>query len=745
MAVVPAPAAASPVDYVIEISVDGLGSSYLEGMIAGNQLPNFARLQAESAWTLNARNDTDYTVTLPNHTTMLTGRAVVGPAGHNYTDDGTPAAGVTIHTNKGSYVASAFDVAHDNGLTTALFANKSKFSLYQVSYNAANGAPDVTGVDNGTAKIDNYYYTTKSANLAPAYVAAMTATPYPFSFLHLRDPDDVGHASGWGTPAYNDALRAIDGELGQVLDMVDTSPVLQGRTAVILTADHGGRGLDHSNVTEPLDYTIPLFIRAPGVTGNSDLYGLNAATRVDPATGRPLYSAPGQPIRNGDIANLGLSLLGLGPVPGSTINTRQDLAWQGSAPAPSILAHTVFNEPAANGASSWTPGAGNTELGFATTSTALGTTPLAATYSSTTSPLRFRVQSAEAATTFDAVNLGGVGQASAAIDIMLKNVTYGASDYFAVTLTNGAETITLAGAQGSALNTLARGPFLHYTAAIPDGWTTATLKIAAANDADTKAMDFDNIYFASLPAAPATLVWSGAADDRWNVNQSANWASGGWAWRYRDGDNVVFGDAAGGQPIQVDGTVAPGAVVFNSAADITLAGSGRITGSAGLTKVGPGRLTLLATVAVVNDLTLTADQGGEMQLSALDNSEGHKITKIGEGTVVLDGTQTYGLGSLLDVEGGTVDLNVDAGSDAAAYLSITVAAGTVHFGADQHLDTLTIGPGGTVAFTGAHVVVLNDLVMNGFDYGAATLTPEPATLALVAIGVWGLVLRRKRA
>ena len=49
-------------------------------MIEKNELPNFRRFQTGGAWTNNARNDDDVTVTLPNHTTMMTGRSVKGPA-----------------------------------------------------------------------------------------------------------------------------------------------------------------------------------------------------------------------------------------------------------------------------------------------------------------------------------------------------------------------------------------------------------------------------------------------------------------------------------------------------------------------------------------------------------------------------------------------------------------------------------------------------------------------------------------
>jgi hypothetical protein len=53
-------AAVAAPQYVIEITVDGLGSPYLQSLVAAGQLPNFQRLETEGAWTLNARCDYDF-------------------------------------------------------------------------------------------------------------------------------------------------------------------------------------------------------------------------------------------------------------------------------------------------------------------------------------------------------------------------------------------------------------------------------------------------------------------------------------------------------------------------------------------------------------------------------------------------------------------------------------------------------------------------------------------------------------
>lgn len=315
--------------YVVHISMDGLRPDAVTALGPAN-LPNFYRLRTEGAFTDNARSDYDFTVTLPNHVTQLTGRGVVGEAGHNWTENVDPAPGQTLASNKGSYIAGVFDVAHDNGLRTGEYASKSKFSLFAVSWNDANGAPDVTGPDNGRNKIDVYTLNTSdTAALVNTLIADMTAQPFNYAFLHLMDPDSTGHSSGWDiTPGsdYSNAVKAMDDRLGLIFNLIDSNPQFTGRTALVVTADHGGSGYDHSDPALPEDYTIPFYVWGPGVMWGADLYALNATTRLNPGTGRPAYSDPIQPIRNGEAANVALKLLGLGPVPGSTINNDQNLA-----------------------------------------------------------------------------------------------------------------------------------------------------------------------------------------------------------------------------------------------------------------------------------------------------------------------------------------------------------------------------------------------------------------------------------
>ena len=319
---------AQDVRYVVHISVDGLRPDAITALPA-TALPNFTRLRTQGAGTDNARCDFDYSITLPNHTTQLTGRGIVGPAGHNWSNNTDPALGQTLATNKGAYIAGVFDVAHDHGLRTAAYVSKTKFALFATSWDSVNGAPDSFAPDNGRAKIDLFRYDTNTSALVAQLAADQRSQPAHYVFLHLTDLDFVGHAKGWdSTPGsdYSNALLRIDNELGVLFRLVDETPFLAGRTVILLTADHGGFEKNHGDATLAVDYTIPFYVWGPGATGGADLYALNTTTRANPGTGRPGYDAVPQPVRNGEAGNVSLKLLGLGPIPGSTIGAAQDLA-----------------------------------------------------------------------------------------------------------------------------------------------------------------------------------------------------------------------------------------------------------------------------------------------------------------------------------------------------------------------------------------------------------------------------------
>ena len=160
-------------EHVILISCDGLRPDAVE-LLGVKGAPHFHRLITEGSYTHNARTDVDYTITLPNHTCMITGRGVKGEPGHGWVSNSTPKIGELLHRNKKAYLQSAFDVAHDHGLRTALFASKKKFVLYDLSYNERNGQPDTEGADNGRDKINTYQLDELTDPLIIKFVMAMS-------------------------------------------------------------------------------------------------------------------------------------------------------------------------------------------------------------------------------------------------------------------------------------------------------------------------------------------------------------------------------------------------------------------------------------------------------------------------------------------------------------------------------------------------------------------------------------------
>lgn len=310
---------------VLGVSIDGLNPQAITSL-GPTGAPTFYRLMREGASTLNARTAREQTRTLPNHTGMLTGRRIDAHRGGHGVTFNSDKSRTTVHKAAGHYVASAFDVVHDQGGRTALFTAKEKFALYDRTWNL-HGAPDEVGDDNGREKIDRFTVDTDNAELVTKLDGYLSADPGEFVFLHISLPDVTGHEYGFMGKRYLRAVQETDRLLGTVLDTITESPSLRNGTVVLVTADHGGKGPSHSEAQKLQNYRVPFFAWGSGIAAGHDLYDLNPS-RQDPGDSRTTYGGP-QPIRNGELANIATGLLGLPRVPGSEFDADQRLAVTG--------------------------------------------------------------------------------------------------------------------------------------------------------------------------------------------------------------------------------------------------------------------------------------------------------------------------------------------------------------------------------------------------------------------------------
>ena len=236
-------------DHVIVISIDGLRPDAIEKYDARA----IKRLMHEGRYTLTAQTITA-SLTLPAHTSMLTG---VGADVH----------GITWNSDKleeKGYVKvpTIFGLAHESGFTTAAFFSKTKFHELEVPstldyWRSPKGGMDPMFSEERTTGLVSEYLAHASPNLM---------------FVHLMEPDFIGHQFGWMGHMYGMAVREADLGVARVLKDADKH-FGRGNYTVILTADHGGHDKTHGT-TDARDMTIPWVVWGAGVQPGDTLSGI---------------------------------------------------------------------------------------------------------------------------------------------------------------------------------------------------------------------------------------------------------------------------------------------------------------------------------------------------------------------------------------------------------------------------------------------------------------------------------------
>jgi predicted AlkP superfamily pyrophosphatase or phosphodiesterase len=269
----PAPVAAAPVAptpvprRVVIISEDGLRPDALSPELT----PRHVALIHEGARAKDAETIPE-SDTLPSHASMLSG---VGAHEHGLWWNSYQAQRGYIH------VPTIFSVAHDKGLSTAMFVGKPK-----LRHIAIPGTVDhferPSYLCGGVAKRAGEYFAASKPDLM---------------FVHFSDPDEYGHSHGWLSPEYMRAVHGSDRCLATLLSAIDASG-LADSTLVIVTADHGGHGKKHSDGHVAVDREIPWIVRGPGV-GHGVILDETVETVDTAATTLAALGLPPLPHRRG--------------------------------------------------------------------------------------------------------------------------------------------------------------------------------------------------------------------------------------------------------------------------------------------------------------------------------------------------------------------------------------------------------------------------------------------------------------
>jgi predicted AlkP superfamily pyrophosphatase or phosphodiesterase len=257
--IAPAEPGATPARRVVLVTIDGLRADAIERM------PNLSALRARAQWS-DSMLSVIPSLTVPGHLSLFSGRDVttMGVTTNSLDESAALALIVNGATSIFQWVRSA------GGTSTAIIGGAlvppSQLATAKTFFglDALIAAPEAT-----------------SSIIDQAISVATEADAPDIVFVHISAVDAAGHAAGWIdangslSSAYVGAVGAVDTELTRLIAALDPS-IIAGKTALAITADHGGgRGegcvggipATHEHCTSHLeDRRIPWLLVAHGVT-----------------------------------------------------------------------------------------------------------------------------------------------------------------------------------------------------------------------------------------------------------------------------------------------------------------------------------------------------------------------------------------------------------------------------------------------------------------------------------------------
>ena len=212
---------------VLLIGIDGVQFERIGAL----DTPGFDRLSVKKAYTggIAGTGSEQGTKSGPGWATILTG---VWANKHQVTSNGSGLAN------------SHFPSVYRHIKQAYPGANVYSYSTWAPIHNQffANDLSLMTGHNAGGTDATNFSYA----------MTAMDKSQTDFVFLHLDEPDVVGHNKCFGSN-YDESIKLADTRVGQLLDKVEARQAKGENWLVLVTTDHGrtpGTGCHHGNQTE---------------------------------------------------------------------------------------------------------------------------------------------------------------------------------------------------------------------------------------------------------------------------------------------------------------------------------------------------------------------------------------------------------------------------------------------------------------------------------------------------------------
>jgi hypothetical protein len=136
--------------------------------------------------------------------------------------------------------------------------------------------------------VDISEFNDSSKLISVAAVNSIQENDFKLAFIHLPDPDTVGHDYSFESENYIEAVRAQNPFLEDIIKAMKDKGIYD-TSLVIITSDHGGEGLGHGDGS-PLDMTIPWVMVGPCVKKGFDIQSINAQVRITDITPTILYA-----------------------------------------------------------------------------------------------------------------------------------------------------------------------------------------------------------------------------------------------------------------------------------------------------------------------------------------------------------------------------------------------------------------------------------------------------------------------